>query len=267
MSETRENQNRPSGAGGDAPAPVRWTEERVLDVHFWTPRLLSFRISRPAAFRFSAGHYARLGLMDAGGETVWRPLSMVSAPGEDCLEFVVALVPDGAFSTLAATLAPGAALRLDKSCFGFLTLDQLAPGRDLWLLASGTGIGPFVSLMRSPETWQAFAHPVLVHSVRHAAELVYRPELERLAAQSALRYFPVVTRDIPPAALAARIPQLLADGRLEKAAGLNLEAATGRIMVCGNPDLARELRAWLTARGFATSRRGLLGTMAFEKYW
>jgi ferredoxin--NADP+ reductase len=256
------------------PPPVqeRWTGETVLSVRRWTAKLLSLAISRPPGFRFKPGHYARLGLADAAGAVEWRPLSLVSATTTPHLEFVAVLVPGGAFSARLAAIGPGAPILVDRAAYGFLTLDQLAPGRHLWLLASGTGLGPFVSMLRDPVPWQSFDRLLLVHSVREAAELVYRDEIAaEIRAHAASRarcdYVPVVTREAVAGALDRHIPQVIEDGSLGERTGLALHPAQDRVMVCGNPDLLRDMRALLTARGFQTSRRGVPGTMAFEKYW
>lgn len=260
-----------TGAAG-SPA-VKSTDETVLAIRHWTPTLLSFRCTRPAAFRFTPGHYTRLGLGGGdAGDRVWRPYSLTSARDDDFLEFIAVLVPGGAFSEKLRHLRVGDTLGVDKTAYGFLTVDQLAPGRDLWLLASGTGLGPFVSILREPAVWQNWRRLILVHSVRQAAELAWREEIAALpglfpTAKATLGYIPIVTREPGATALAERIPLLLADGRLEAAAGAPLGLADSRLMVCGNPELAKELRQFLTERGYATNRRGVPGQMAFEKYW
>lgn len=276
----------PAGSGSaPPPAAPKWTEQTVLSVHRWTDALLSFRISRDAAFRFTPGHYARLGLAAADGTLVWRPFSMVSAADAPELEFIATLVPDGEFSALLARIEPGSRMLVDKASFGFLTADRVAPGTDLWMLASGTGLGPFVSMLRSADVWTQFRTLTVVHSVRYAHDLAYRVELEALvrapaasaralngatpgaACLAALRYVPVVTRETVPGALGQRIPQLIESGQLQQAVGLPLDPQPSRVLVCGNPDMNAELRRLLTARGFRTPRRGLAGQMAFENYW
>jgi ferredoxin/flavodoxin---NADP+ reductase len=258
---------------------VKATSETVLEIRHWTPKLLSFRTTRPAAFRFTPGHYTRLGLGSADAslaDRVWRPYSLTSARDDDFLEFIAVLVPGGAFSERLSLLKPGDTIGVDKTAYGFLTVDQLAPGRDLWLLASGTGLGPFMAILREPAVWQNWRRLILVHSVRESAELAWREEITSLSAappglfpgaRATLGYIPVVTREPGATALAARIPLLLADGRLEAAAGTQLSLADSRLMVCGNPELAKELRQFLGERGYATNRRGVPGQMAFEKYW
>ena len=254
---------------------VRWTTQPVRQVHRWTEALVSFRVGRDAAFRFAPGQYARLGLAGADGKPVWRPFSMVSAPDEPELEFVATLVPDGEFSALLRAVRPGDPMLVDQTSFGFLTVDRVAAGRDLWMLASGTGVGPFVSMLRDAAVWGAFESLVLVHSVRRQADLCYRDEIEaRVRAAAAaptaparLHYVPVVTREPAAGLLAERIPKLIEGGQLQQATGLELAVQPSRILVCGNPDMSAELRALLTARGFVTPRRGLSGQMAFENYW
>ena len=252
----------------------KWTAERVLSIHYWTPTLLSFRTTRYHGFRFTPGHYARIGLAAADGCVIWRPYSIASAAYDDTLEFTAVLIPGGAFSARLEKLRVGDALMIAKASYGFLTVDQLAPGMDLWLLASGTGLGPFLSILRDPAVWQAFERLIVVHSVRHLSELAYRDEIAAIPgeglfadARAQLRYLPVVTRDPGATELSDRIPMLLADGRLEQAAGMPIDVASSRLMICGNPEMARDLRRLLGTRGFATSRRGVPGQMAFENYW
>lgn len=251
----------------------KWTTEQVLSIRYWTPKLLSFRTTRSAAFRFTPGHYARLGL-GSGEGLVWRPYSMASAAYDDYLEFIAVLVPGGPFSAHLEGLGVGDEILVDKASFGFLTVDQLAAGRDLWLLASGTGIGPFVSILRDPAVWQAFERLIVVHGVRHSADLAYREEIATIAqqpefadAKARLCYFSSVTREADASGFTERIPQLLDNGQLEQKAGATLSMHDSRVMVCGNPDMAFELRRYLSALGFSTSRRGVPGQMAFEKYW
>ena len=263
---------KPAGSG------EKWTGERILSIRYWTPTLLSFRTTRYRGFRFTPGHYARLGLDDADGNIVWRPYSLVSATYDDYLEFIAVLVPGGAFSALLEKLRVGDGVQVEKASYGFLSVDQLAPGRDLWLLASGTGLGPFLSILREPQVWQRFERLIVVHSVRHSSELTYRTEIaalpddalladDRAQLASQLTYLPVLTREPGATALSARIPELLADGRLEAAAGRPLSVESSRLMICGNPEMVRDMRRLLSARGFACSRRGAPGQMAFENYW
>lgn len=258
----------------DAAAGPRYTSETIVAIRHWRPGLLSFRTSRAAGFRFTPGHYARVGLHAQDRSVVWRPFSLASAVHDEHLEFLAVLVSGGQFSGLLAGIGERDPILVEKTSYGFLTLDHFAPGKDLWLLASGTGLGPYVSILRDPATWRAYDNLVVVHSVRYGSELAYREEIAAIAHQqrlgesrARLRYFPVVTRESFPGAFAARIPALIEDGRLEHVAGLELDPQRARIMVCGNPQMARELRRQLTQRGFRTNRRAAPGQLAFENYW
>ena len=257
----------------DAGPQDKWTTERVQGIRYWTAPLVSLRSTRYRAFRFTPGHYTRLGL-GADADIVWRPFSMASAAYDDFLEFIAVLVPGGAFSEQLKQLRAGDRLRVDKASYGFLTVDQLAAGKDLWMLSSGTGLGPFLSILQIPTVWRNYERLIVTHSVRHSSELAWSDEIADIpkrelfaGAKGTLTYLPVVTREPGATRLAERIPLLLAAGRLEAAAGCPLDVATSRVLVCGNPEMTRELRQALAARGFATNRRGVPGQMAFEKYW
>ena len=261
-------------AGSTTAPSARFTVEKVSSLRYWTPSLLSFRTSRDPNFRFTPGHYARLGLQSKNDNVVWRPFSVVSSKVDGYLEFIATLVPNGEFSDLLSNSREGDTIQLDKTSYGFMTIDGFAPGSDLWLLATGTGFGPFLSILRDSNTWNTYENIVLVHSVRYAAELAYRDEIEAIIQEhtigklpARLRYIPIVTRELWPDILSARIPKLIEEGGLEYAANLKLDLSRSRIMVCGNPEMIRELRSLLTARGFQTNRRAAPGQLAFENYW
>ena len=251
-----------------SPAPPRSTAQTVTSVRRWTRTLWSIRVDCPTGFHFAPGHYAKLGLPADGLDTIWRPYSIVSAIDDPELEFLIVLIPGGAFSAHLESIEPGQPIMLAASIFGFFLEPQLSPGDTLWMLATGTGLGPYVSLLRTPGALDRYRHVIVVHSVRLAAELAYRDELEALAtSDTRLRYLPIVTRESGASPLSGRIPALIADGTLAQHAQTPLDPATSRVMVCGNPDFTTDMRALLNARGFLPCRRGNAGTMLFEKYW
>jgi len=246
------------------------TVERIVAMRRPAPDLVRFETTRPPQFRFTPGHYARLGL-GPGEAIVWRPYSIASPAGCERLAFHFTRVPAGAFNALFEKLAPGDPIRIDRRSFGFLTLAQVAPGGVLWLVATGTGIAPFVSMLADGATWARHDGVVVVHSVRHAAELA-TAEIEaaiasRGEAHGRVRVVPVVTRERAEGALDARIGTLLRAGTLESAAGQALDATRSRLMVCGNPDMDADVRALARERGFEPGRRGLPGKIATEGYW
>ncbi|OEC34035.1 ferredoxin--NADP+ reductase [Pseudomonas cuatrocienegasensis] len=252
----------------------RATRQTVLEVTPLTPSLFTLRTTRAPGFRFRAGQFAQLGLQAADGQWIWRPYSMVSAPHDEYLEFFSIVVPDGAFTSELCRLAPGDGLWVGRQAFGYLTLERFADGRDLWLLASGTGLAPFLSLLQDFEVWQRFERIVLVYSARTVAELAYQPMIRSLAEQEHLAefadkliYLPVVTREPAPGCLNARITDLLDSGELERAAGLALSPEHSRLMICGNPQMIEDTRQRLKARGMQLSLSRRPGQIAVETYW
>ncbi|MGA4632577.1 ferredoxin--NADP reductase [Pseudomonas solani] len=252
----------------------KFTRQTLLDVQTLTPSLFTLRTTRDPGFRFRAGQFARLGVTKADGSTVWRAYSMVSAPHDEHLEFFSIVVPGGEFTSELSRLAEGDTLLIDKQAFGFLTLDRFIDGRDLWLLATGTGVAPFLSILQDLEVWQRFERILLVYSARHESELAYQPliaglkELEHLeGVADKLTYIPVVTREQVPGALNGRITTLIENGELERAAGLALTPEHSRVMLCGNPQMIEDTRAVLKARNMNLALTRKPGQVAVENYW
>lgn len=243
----------------------RTSSQPIRTIQRWSSRLWSIRLDRPDGFRFEAGHYLRLGL---GPEPrLWRPYSIVSSPAEPWLEFLITLIPDGAWTRQLAQLEVGALIEVELLPLGFFLETALSPGSNLWLLATGSGLGPYVSLLRQAAVFERYRQIRLVHSVRLRAELSYADELRALAQQQpGFRYLPLVTRETCPES-GPRIPELLTSGALETRLDLRLDAAESRVMVCGNPEFSQQLRQQLSARAFIPCRRGLNGSMLFEQYW
>lgn len=252
----------------------KFTRQRLLQVWRWSPNLFSLRCTRDPGFRFRAGQFARLGVRKASGSLVWRAYSMVSAPHDEFLEFFSIEVPDGEFTSELKQLGPGDELLVERQAYGYLTLERFADGRDLWLLASGTGLAPFLSILQDLEVWQRFERIVLAYSVRTASELAYQPLIADLAqrewlegAAHKLVYLPVVTREAVPGCLEARLTALLDSGDLERAAGIAITPEHSRLMLCGNPEMVEELRARLKLRGLQLSLSRRPGQLAVENYW
>lgn len=242
-----------------------WLAARVLENHPWTDRLYSLRFDTtlPA---FKAGQFVRVGL-DIDGDRVARPYSLVNPPDEPVGEIYYNPVPGGPLSPRLAALQAGDTVWVSPQANGFLVLDEIPDCRDLWLLATGTGVGPFVSILGTPDPWQRFDHVVLVHSVRTADELGYRARLDALAAaQPRFRYQPVVTREAMPGALGVRIPVALADGTLEAATGLTIAPETSHVMLCGASQMITDVTGLLGERGLRRHRRREPGHITVEKY-
>jgi len=241
---------------------MTWLEGKIIENRHWTPALFSLRVEG-ALLSFEAGQFVRIAL-DIEGERVARPFSMVNPPHDPVLEFYGIVVPEGPLSPRLARLAPGDTLYVASNPAGFLVLSEVPDAQTLWLLCTGTGVAPFLSILRTETAWRRYRNVVLVHAVRHAAELVYRETLENLPD---LRYLRMVSRETLPGALAGRIPAALRDGRLEAAAGLELAADSSQVMLCGNPDMLKDAAAALAERGLRKHRRRAPGHITVESFW
>lgn len=244
-----------------------WVKGEVRELKRWTDRLFSLRVDADVE-PFKAGQYNRLRLF-VGGEWVARPYSYVNPPDVRPLEFHLVAVPEGPLTSRLLHLMPGDVVELMPRSTGLFTLDQLPDARDLWLLATGTGLGPFLSILGTEEPWRRFENIRLVHSVRQGAELSYRDRIRTFAERDPQRfhYQPVVTREALEGIPQTRIPVALEDGGLEALCGLEIDARHSQVMICGNPDMVRDTQAQLKARGMQRNRRGHPGQITVENYW
>jgi ferredoxin--NADP+ reductase len=254
-----------SGSIGGA-AKAKWLEGRVIDTRQWTATLFSLAVEGPA-FRFEAGQFVKLAL-DVEGERVARPFSFVNPPGAAPLEFYGVIVPEGPLSPHLARLGKGDALWLSPNPSGFLVLSEVPDAAELWLVASGTGLAPFLSILRTETPWRRFGRVLLVHAARHAEELVYRDMIEGLQRERGAQfgYIPFVSRERAPGTLEGRIPAAIHDGRLE-AAGAPIAPERSQFMLCGNPAMVKDVGAALIERGLRKNRRRTPGQITVENFW
>ena len=270
----------------------------VLSKTTWTPNLFSFTVSRPVSFKFTAGQFVRLGvnpsqlnyykqlsavanaddeeLDETLDEDIFRAYSIVSSPFDEILEFFSIVIPDGAFTSQLQHLEVGDELLLNTMPFGFLTLAryQKPLPKDLWLLATGTGLAPFLSMLQDLKTWEDYEHIVLAYSARSTEELAYMDKIESLQEDfgslvdnpAKLIFIPIVTREPVEGALTERLPKLLLDGTLQARAGIDLDVDSTHVMLCGNPEMVEDTKETLKSLGLVMNRRGE-GNIAVENYW
>lgn len=271
----------------------------VLSKTTWTPNLFSFTVSRPVSFKFTAGQFVRLGvnlsqlnyykqlskvadaeededLNETLDEDIFRAYSIVSSPFDEVLEFFSIVIPDGAFTSQLQHLEVGDELLLNTMPFGFLTLAryQKPLPKDLWLLATGTGLAPFLSMLQDLKTWEDYEHIVLAYSARSTEELAYIKKIESLQEDfgslvdnpANLIFIPIVTREPVEGALTERLPKLLLDGTLQARAGIDLDVDSTHVMLCGNPEMVEDTKETLKSLGLVMNRRGE-GNIAVENYW
>ena len=260
------------------PCTPAYCHETVLDVRHWTDAYFSFTLTRNEGFRFDNGQFVMIGL-PVDGKPLMRAYSIASPNWDEQLEFFSIKVPDGPLTSRLQHIRPGDTVLVSRKPTGTLLISDLHPGRNLYLLATGTGLAPFLSVIRDPDTYERFDRVIVTHGVRAAADLAYRDYIERelprheyLGEQIAakLLYYPAVTREDfvhGGHARRGRLTELLDAGTLSAQLGLpELDPAHDRAMICGSPQVLADFRSILDARGFnAAPRIGVAGEYVFER--
>lgn len=241
-----------------------YTTERILSVHHWDDKLFSFRCTRPPELKFENGQFVLIGLM-IDGKPLMRAYSFVSEQSDPELEFLSIKVPDGALTSRLSQIRVDDELLVAKIAKGTLVLPDLKPGKRLFLLATGTGLAPFISILRDHSVFDQFERVILVHGARRVSELAYRTELEALNDRHGLIYYPTVTRE--PFIHQGRIPDLLSSGQLLSDTGIEpFSRDTDRWMICGNKAMLSDTVSLLDGLGFQKStRRGETGDYLIEQ--
>ena len=245
---------------------LNFVEGSIVENKHWSETLYSLRIEADIA-PFAAGQFGKLAL-DIDGERTARPYSFVNAPHEPILEFYSSIVLEGPLSPRLAKLKNGNKIWVANKGAGFLVLDEVPEGKYLWLLATGTALGPFLSILKTDAPWQRFERIALVHAVRHTRELTYRSTIEQFEKEhpDRLVVIPFVSRERADFAVHGRIPAAIKDGSLEKRGAMPFDD-NAQVMICGNPDMVRDSTAILTARGLRKNRRRVPGHITVERYW
>lgn len=247
-----------------------WVEAKVLARRDWTDKLFSLQIAAGIS-PFIAGQFIKLSLQHEERRLA-RAYSLVNPPGTDYVEILAVAVEDGQLSPKLQDLKVGDTLEVSASAAGFMTLNELpeAPreGRQLWMLSTGTAVGPFISMLKTDEPWLRFEHLVLVYGVRYGADLAYLEELRALASSNPnFTLLLSVTREALADAMTSRIPDALASGELESRAGLSLSPEHSQVMICGNPGMVADTQSMLLERGLTKNLRRDPGQITVEKYW
>lgn len=279
----------------------------VIEVTRWAPTLLSFKVTRPDGFKFTAGQFVRLGIhgkdlqyftqnhetklitsetqvyetqdyeaqdkpIDLDGY-VFRAYSVASSPYDEFIEFFSVVIPEGEFTSKVNHIQVGDSLLLNTTPFGYLTLAryQLPLPNDLWLLATGTGLAPFLSILKTIEVWQQYQRIILVYSARTSQELAYQAEIGSIKSiygddGAAFVFLPIVTREADYAGEKARVPNLILSGKLTQLVGQKLDKERSHVMLCGNPQMVEDTKEALKSIGLTMNRRGE-GNIAVENYW
>ncbi len=250
-----------------------WLKSKIIEKITWNERLFSLRIQLGSAvdfgagfIEFNAGQFVRVAL-EIDGEQVARPYSLVNTPDDDALEIYFNIVPEGPLSPKLAELNVGDEILVTDKANGFLTVDEVPECKHLWLLATGTGVGPFLSILKTEKVWQRFEKVVLGFSVRDTSELSYKETISKIEKNHAeqFEFVPFITREKVEGAMNCRIPASIEDGSLEKRTGININQDS-HIMMCGNSAMLTSVTECLEDRGLRKHRRREPGHITTEKY-
>jgi ferredoxin/flavodoxin---NADP+ reductase len=263
----------------DSTAPLTvspWIEARVIARRQWTPALFSLQIAAPGFAPFQAGQFVRVGLPgDAVGEMIGRPYSLVNAPDQSVLEIYAIAVASGLLSPRLNALRAGDAIYVMPRANGFFSISEIPAAQNLWCLATGTGLGPYLSMLQTPAPWQQFSRVILVHGARHADELTYGDTIAAIQQRHGQQFsmMTLTSRDEitvqPPHAtthLRGRITDAFLSGTLEQSAACAIDDAA-RVMLCGNPAMVGEMMRLMALRGLRKHRKREPGHFIAETYW
>lgn len=245
----------------------RWVGGTVVNQKAWTDRLHSIYVTAPIE-PFIAGQFTQIALQ-INGKLVFRPYSFSNASSDHTLEFYYSVLPNGEFTPKLLQLQSGDRISIARKAAGRFTLDTIADARDLWLLATGTGLGVFLSLLRSDELWKRFSNVVLGHSVRVGAELTHLDIISKITNEQGPRfhYIPIVTRELSPGTFNQRLPLLLQSHTLEQVVGLTIAPEHTHVMLCGNPLMVKDVMQVLAEKNLVLNHANKTGHITIESYW
>lgn len=244
-----------------------WNIGKVVEHKQWGNSLYSLYVESDIA-PFEAGQFVKIAL-EINGEVIGRPYSLVNPPDSRPLELYYVEVPNGPLTSRLAKLRPGDEILVAPRAYGFLILDEVPQSKHLWLMSSGAGVGPFLSILATDKPWQRYERVTLVYAVGTLSELSYRERIAQISAKHSgqFSFIPFLSRETSDFTLAGRIPQAIIDGRLEARAGIAISAENSQIMLCGNPNMVKDTTNTVMARGLKKHRRFDPGQITAENYW
>ena len=247
---------------------AQWLDAKVVSRTDWNDHLFSLRFSCADFPQFKAGQFTKIGV-EQDGKVLSRPYSIVSGPDDKELEIIAVPVEDGLLSPKLHTLQIGDSLKIMSPATGFLVLDEVPKSRDLWLMATGTGVGPFLSILATDQVWQSYENVILVYGARYQLDLAYMPLIEGCLEQhpDKFHFVPIVSRENNADGLQGRIPTLLNTGVIQQQVGLDIHFEYSQVMLCGNPAMIEDAIQTLVALGLTKHLRRSPGQISLERYW
>lgn len=247
---------------------LKWLDATVVHRQVWAPGLFTLRIRAPEVQPFEPGQFLHLGKAGANGELVSRAYSVASPHGEE-LEFFIVKVDGGELTPVLNELNPGDQVQVKEKAAGGFTLEKTPVMKTIWLIGTGTGLAPYIAMVREKKVWERYERIVVCHGVRVASDLGYRAELEQLQADrpGQFTYVAATSREAPPGLLSGRLTNLLESGALEDYAKSKFDPASTAVMMCGNPDMLTDMETLLGARGLVKHRSKSPGHIVVENYW
>lgn len=247
---------------------AKWLTGSVCERIDWNDHLVSLRIRCRHFPEFKPGQFTKVGIKQ-GNKIISRPYSLVNSTNDDYLEIMLVPVADGSLSPQLHLLQPQDEVQVMAPATGFLTLDELPESDNLWLMATGTGVGPFIAILSDPQVWQDYAQITLVYGMRYAADFAYQAQLEKWQQDHPQQFccIPVISREQVSGCAYGRIPALLSSAQYQHYTQQVLDRKHSHIMLCGNPAMIAEVSQLLHSWGLQKHLRRSPGQISMERYW
>lgn len=248
---------------------AQWLDARIKERIDWNDHLFSLRFACEDFPGFKAGQFTKIGLEVEPGKILSRPYSLVNSPDAALLEIIAVPIEQGRLSPQLHKLHVGERLKVMAPATGFLVMDEVPPSENLYLIATGTGVGPFLSILHTEQPWEKFKNITLVYAARLRSDLAYLESISQITAQrgSRFQFVAIVSREDAPDALRGRIPPLLAQGKIQQHSQRQITADTTQVMLCGNPDMINDTHKVLEDLGLKKHLRRSPGQISVERYW
>ena len=246
----------------------KWCDAKVAKKQVWTEGLFTISVSAPGLIPHKPGQFLHLALPGEGDKIINRPYS-VASPAGDQVEFFIVMVEDGQLTPRLWALEEGDHVMVSERPAGRFTLDHAPKSETIWLMSTGTGLAPYIAMLREPQIWDEYRKIVVAHGVRYGADLGYADELRAFQEQHPGRfaYVGALTREEKQGTLSGRLPALVSNGQLEEATGFRLEKENSTVLVCGNPAMLNDMESTLGERGMIEHRKKTPGQIVLERYW